>query len=1134
MPRLASPVSGIRTHYEVVVVGSGYGGGIAASRMARAGRQVCVLERGKEFQPGEYPNSPLSAAKEFQIDVLGHHQGSSTGLYDLRVNKDINVFIGCGLGGTSLVNANVSLPAEPRVFEDTRWPQEIRDDADGLLEKGYAQATAMLKPVPYPDSSPTLPKLAALQKSGDYLAERTYRPPINVTFEDGVNHVGVEQSACTLCGDCVTGCNYGAKNTVLMNYLPDAKNHGAEIFTRVSVRSVSKRDDRWLVRYQLVGMGREGFDAPTLFLTADVVILSAGTLGSTEILLRSGKAGLPLSDKLGTGFTGNGDVLAFGYNNDVEINGVGFGDRSPEGRDPVGPCITGVIDIRRQESLDDGMVIEEGSIPGGLAGLLPPAMAIGAKLVGRDTDRGFRDYVREQFRVLTSLIRGPYHGAMRNTQTYLVMAHDDGKGRMRLEDDRLRVDWPDVGKQPIFERADQRLFEVTKALGGKYVKNPTWTDRMGHSLITVHPLGGCVMAEDATNGAVNHKGQVFSSTEGTDVHEGLYVADGSVIPRPLGVNPLLTISAVAERTCAFIAADRGWSLSYNLPSAPAKSTAATRIGIRFTETMRGSFSTKVLDDFERAEEQGARDSSPFEFTLTIASDDLDRMLSDESHQARMIGSVTAPALSSNPLTATDGIFNLFVKDPDQVNTRRMRYRMKMASEEGRAYYFEGFKAIHDDPGFDMWADTTTLYITVHDGENSESPVLGKGILKIEVNDFRHQMTNMQVTGATGLTQQVEAQARFGKFFAGVLYETYGGIFIAPKVFAVDAPPRQKRVLRTDAPEVHFFKTDDDAQLLLTRYQGGSRGPVILSHGLGVSSKIFAIDTIETNLLEYLFEHGYDVWLLDYRASIDLPASAEQFTADDVATKDYPAAVNKVREVTGADSVDFVVHCFGSTTFFMAMLAGLQGVRSAVCSQIAVDIRVPPVTRVKSGVHLPELLSALGVESMTALADSDEGWLERLYDRTLSLYPFEAEERCDSATCHRITFIYAPLYEHDQLNEATHSALHEMFGIANMGALDHLAELVRKGHLVAADGAEAYVPHLDRLAIPITFIHGKENACFLPDSTQITYDLLSERNGAELYSREVIPDYGHIDCIFGKKASTDVFPVILKHLDKQGA
>src|SRR5687767_14831435 len=217
MARLSSPIESIQGHYQVVVIGSGYGGGIAASRLARAGQQVCVLERGREFQPGEYPNTEPEMLREAQADLPDKHIGSRTGLYDFHVNDHINVFVGCGLGGTSLVNANVSLPPEARVLEDTRWPQELRNDTSTLLKEGFRRAEEMLKPTPYPEDFPPLPKLKALEKSAEFLNKKFYRPPINVTFKDGVNQVGVEQQACKLCGDCVTGCNHAAKNTTLMN-----------------------------------------------------------------------------------------------------------------------------------------------------------------------------------------------------------------------------------------------------------------------------------------------------------------------------------------------------------------------------------------------------------------------------------------------------------------------------------------------------------------------------------------------------------------------------------------------------------------------------------------------------------------------------------------------------------------------------------------------------------------------------------------------------------------------------------------------------------------------------------------------------------------------------------------------------
>jgi cholesterol oxidase len=642
------------------------------------------------------------------------------------------------------------------------------------------------------------------------------------------------------------------------------------------------------------------------------------------------------------------------------------------------------------------------------------------------------------------------------------------------------------------------------------------------------------MAEDAEHGVVNHKGQVFAGSAGSAVHQGLYVSDGSVIPRPLGVNPLLTISALAERCCALLAQDRGWSIDYALPSVPSTPALPQTLGIEFTETMAGYLSTGVTDDYQAAARRGRAEGSPCSFTLTVIGEDLERMLSDPDYQARMIGTVTAPALSAEPITVTDGVFTLSVTDPDQVDMRQMRYRMKLTTEEGKHYYFVGFKTIHDGSELDFWSDTTTLYVAVHEGEDDAGPEVARGILTIRPEDLAKELTTMTVRGAASTEQRLAALARFGEFFAGTLFDVYGGVLRPLTRFDVTAPVRKKRLLRVCAPQIYPLTTDDGVALRLTRYWDGPRnspkGPVILAHGLGVSSRIFSIDTIETNLLEFLYAHGYDVWLLDLRSSPELPASAGHFTADDIARYDYPAALATVRGVTGKPSVQMVVHCYGSVAFFMAMLAGLDGVRSVVASQIATHVVCPPVTRVKTGLHLPTFLEALGVESLTAYTDSHADWLSRLYDRSLELFPGARNEECTSAVCHRISFLYSRLYQHDQLNNPTHDALHEMFGIASTRELEHMALMVRAGGLRSAHGEDIYLPHLERLAIPITFLHGAENFCFLPESTATTMELLRQRNGPDLYRRHVIPGYGHIDCLFGKHAVRDVYPLILEHLD----
>ncbi|MEX0674246.1 MAG: GMC oxidoreductase [Gaiellaceae bacterium] len=771
--RLSSPLDALKPHYDVVVVGSGYGGSIAASRMARAGRTVCLLERGRELQPGEYPDSAAESFHEFQIDTKERHFGRADGLFDMRVNDDMNVLVGCGLGGTSLVNANVALPAEARVWEDERWPQALRDDRAGL-DEGYRRATEMLKPAPFPQELAPLPKLAALEAAAAAMDARFYRPPINVTYKDGTNHVGVYQQACHLCGDCVSGCNYGAKNTTLMNYLPDARNHGAELFTQVRVDRVDRRDGRWVVYFRPVGSGREAFGAPPMFVTADIVMLGAGALGSTEILLRSRAAGLPLSDVLGHRFTGNGDVLGFGYNCDRPINGIGFGDHAVGELPPVGPCITGIIDLREQPVLEEGMVIEEGVVPGGLSPVLARVFEIAAALVGKDTDDGVADFFRERAREIQMMVQGPYRGALQNTITFLVMGHDDGEGRLVLDDGRVRVEWPGVGSQPIFQRVAERLTEATAALGGEFVKNPIWSKLLHHDLVTVHPLGGCPMGEDAAGGVVDADGRVFAGGDGSAVHEGLYVCDGAIVPRPLGVNPLLTISALAERICDRMAARHGWTIDYGLAYAPPRQAQEpVKPGIQFTETMRGFFAAGATGAYEDAERRGREEDSPFEFTLTIVSDDLERMLEEQEHAARIFGTVKAPALSPSPLTVTDGVFNLFVTDLAEPDRRLMRYRMGLAAEDGKRYFFDGFKRIEDDPGLDMWADTTTLYITVHEGGDDTGPVAGKGVLHIHPRDFMRQMTTMRVRNALSARQQLALSGRFSALFTGSLHDVYG-------------------------------------------------------------------------------------------------------------------------------------------------------------------------------------------------------------------------------------------------------------------------------------------------------------------------------------------------------------------------
>jgi cholesterol oxidase len=225
----------------------------------------------------------------------------------------------------------------------------------------------------------------------------------------------------------------------------------------------------------------------------------------------------------------------------------------------------------------------------------------------------------------------------------------------------------------------------------------------------------------------------------------------------------------------------------------------------------------------------------------------------------------------------------------------------------------------------------------------------------------------------------------------------------------------------------------------------------------------------------------------------------------------------------------VAHGVGSSTLTMALLAGLTGVRAAVCSQVSTHLELPLLSRAKAALRLTTLAAAVGITTMTADVAAAPELKDEIYDHLLRLHPVDAEERCDSAVCRRITVMYGELYQHAQLSAATHASLDELFGLVSIRAFGHLARLGRAGHLVNESGDEVYLPHLNRLALPILFVHGEKNECVLPRATEITIERLTEANGLSWYSRAVIPDYGHVDCIIGQHASRDVYPKILDHL-----
>ncbi|KAH7052645.1 cholesterol oxidase [Linnemannia elongata] len=1196
LPRLSSPLTKLKSHYDAIVVGSGYGAAIAASRLARMGKRVCILERGEERWPGEYPEDTLDAATEVQFNGEHGHEGKRTGLYEIHKNKDQWAFVACGLGGTSLLNANTALRPDPRLWNDKAWPEEITQDKE-LLEQSFQHAIDMLQPTPYPEDWPVLPKLATLeaQAKGAGAHDKFVRPPITVHFKDALNPAGVHQKASTLTGNDTTGINDWSKNTTLLNYIPDAWNHGAEIYTCCNVVRVEKAKKgshqpgpyvvyfEWQDDSRAVFLHEHGANIAPMFITADIVVLGAGALGTTEILLRSAKCGLKTSDQLGKHFSGNGDFLAFSYNGETLVNGVSMGDEDPKDfKHGVGPVITGLIDYRNTPNVMDGYVVEEGAIPSQAALFLRTIYQVmsdhSSKSLKTAENLSFQEKIHRNARELSSYVAGVYRGAMANTQTFLVMSHDDARGELALRDDRIRIDWPGVGSSRDFSRLDALLEPLAEAVRGTYVRDPL-TAAMDEAVVTVHPIGGASFGRNGAEGAINHKGQLFTG-QGEEVYEGIYVMDGAVMPMSLGVNPFLTISALAERACALLARDHGLTIKYAptlvpldfktpqvLPSVfsswggnksssdkpnraeikKAAAEAKKKPGVSFTELLKGHLSTVILtEDFETADNQARSSGSTMNVTLTLSTGPVDEFLKRTDHRARIVGTVSCRALSDEPMMIESGVFTVFTgTEDDPADECAILYKMILHCTSGERYRFEGRKPITSGHVLEGWIKPSKILVTVFKIENGVETVFGRGKLGEHDDDFFTQISSLR-GDSNSLTANIKAIKEFGVSTISATVKTYLP-FLNELKYPEDSHKRKAYPRQRPQKTVFDVLSSDGFKTRLTRYKG-KKGPVLLLHGASVSSEIFSTELIPHNLCDYLLAHDYDVWLSDWRCSILVEDHRRQSNIYGGA-HDHAAAIKIILKETGVKNIQVVAHCVGSLTLWAGLLNGdINGVGAIVSSQVANRPINSTADRIKQSLQLVPLFEkVLGQDEFDCdthglNTPKKVTLLDRTIDNALRFMPMPVQEYCNNAVCHRASFCFGLLWEHDKLSKNMHDNLEEILGSINMESLKTLVMgWAKKQTLTNVEGQDLSTPeHLKRLEnVPVLLIHGAKNQVFIPEATLKTIEELRNTNlpmtnmtydYKSIYRREVIPGYGHLDCIVGDKAYQDVYPIILKQLE----
>ncbi|HEY6640826.1 GMC family oxidoreductase N-terminal domain-containing protein [Povalibacter sp.] len=567
--------------FDVVIVGSGYGGALAALKLAgaRLGERplrVCVLERGREYLAGMFPTSEgeLPGHVRFNTPESIKARGRMDALLDLRIGNDVSALIGNGLGGGSLINAGVMLRPTDDVLQSSRWPQELRvadalrpyyDEAETLLSANGAAFRS------YDDRAALAPqKLHALKRL--HMAGAS-AAPLSIAIDGSTNHAGVALEECNRCGDCATGCNHRAKNSLDQNCLALAAQRGAQLFTGATVLRIARRTDRagWVLHVVPTDQDLREQQGEPFPLTARRIVLAAGTYGSTEILMRSRSEQLRFSPSLGTRFSGNGDLLAAVYDQTQRVNAVAVETQAFAER-KVGPSVTGVIDLRRER----GVVLQEFAIPGALRRLFAECFTFAHTFHALgEPDHTSHNPPADN---VDPCAVNPH--AIERTQIIGMIADDGAGGSMELVpgstagEGAIRVRWPALREGAagqVFNRQMATLQQLVSdsGQGGVVLPNPIWRllpdslrpiiDVPLGPALTVHPLGGCPMADEWALGVVDGIGRVFDLTADNDRHDDLVVLDGSIIPCALGINPSLTIAAVTLRAVKHLC--RIWSLT---------------------------------------------------------------------------------------------------------------------------------------------------------------------------------------------------------------------------------------------------------------------------------------------------------------------------------------------------------------------------------------------------------------------------------------------------------------------------------------------------------------------------------------------------------------------------------------------
>ncbi|XP_050381994.1 uncharacterized protein LOC126798942 isoform X2 [Argentina anserina] len=1010
------------------------------------------------------------------------------------------------------------IPTPVRARRHPRWPKEWERNWDNC----EASAAAMLKIQSVPVKFPSAKILGdvAYGELGETL-ETSVKLSVNFDIEEPITK-GIKPpqlSSCLACGNCLSGCPYNAKTSTDKNYILSAIQGGCIVKTECQVkyivrnmyvnspceRNIGKINRRWRVYFDEID-----------YITSDFVILSAGVFGTTEILFQSQMRGLKLSEALGSGFSCNGNTVACLAGSPAPLGAYGL-DRKQLSETPFeerpGPSISSSY----TSSL--GFTIQSAVLPTAYPYLLFKGITTYGWPTGYWFFHGVIDKIKHMicFKACQAMV-------------LIALGHDEGDGKITLDKGTNKFCFTPP-HDPLLPQKIRAFQKLTKKLGGILFMAK-------YRSASVHHLGGCIASSDPSHGVCNPDGQVFDPKSPVTVHPGLYVCDASLIPCSVGINPSLTIATVAEHVSRNLVQDilmyksrEGHESVLKVPNKDTKSfidRKAINCGrslVTIKETMRGYIGGMPCTAYLIMKMNSQDQTGSAKWKLGTG----------ESHpllKGKVGGCVEMKAFEKDKLHVLDGNVNLCAVDDRTPYTQYMHYHLLLAASTGARYILEGRKIMNPYlfPVF-AWREMTTLHVKfaeVSEKISKDEKMILKGELSVSMIELLKSTISLEGNN----------RGRFIRLLLGSLLRTY--FLQIPRGNHKDLNLSVYHMKSYPSCTFHEIKTEDGFIISCMQWkphhvlsklkQDEQQNPVLLLNGYSTES--YWLPTEPNDLVRSLLEEGHDTWLLQPRLHPLNPSN--NFSIEDVARYDIPAAINKILELHGPTAkVHVVAHCVGGLAIHMAVMGGhvsATHVASLSCTNSSMFFNLNAFSRVKMWLPLiPITMFILGADKIVPLLDASKLSLRhhllRLIARFIPRY-----ERCTCTECEVFSGMFGNTFWHENITPTMHQWLNKQSSTRlPMSAFPHLRKICNSGFIVDSNGCNSYLIHPERMALPTLYISGGRSLLVTPQTSFLAHKYMKLHQPGFRHERVVVEGFGHSDLLIGEESLKKVFPHILSHI-----